>query len=58
MKTAEGPEVVAKMIAKAATDPSERMRYAVGKPGPMLLTLRKLLPDSLYFMMVRKSYNL
>ena len=58
MKTAEGPEVVAKMIAKAATDPSDRMRYAVGKPGPMLLTLRKLLPDSLYFMMVRKSYNL
>lgn len=58
MKEAEGPEVVAKVIFNAATDSSNQMRYAVGKPGPMLLILRKLLPDSLYFLMVRKSYNL
>ena len=58
MKDAEGPEVVAKMIFKAATDKSNQMRYAVGKPGPMLLVLRKLLSDKLYFLMVRKSYNL
>lgn len=58
MKDAEGPEVVAKMIFKAATDNSDQMRYAVGKPGPMLLLLRKLLSDKLYFLMVRKSYNL
>ena len=58
MKEAEGPEVVAKVIFNAATDSSNQMRYPVGKPGPMLLILRKLLPDSLYFLMVRKSYNL
>ena len=58
MKDAEGPDVVAKMIYTAATDNSSRMRYAVGKPGPMLLKLRKLLSDKLYFLMVRKSYNL
>jgi short-subunit dehydrogenase len=58
MKVAEGPDVVAKTIYKAATDNSSKMRYAVGKPGPMLLTLRKLLSDKLYFLMVRKSYNL
>lgn len=58
LKTAEGPEVVAKIIAKAAIDPTNRMRYPVGKPGRMLLVLRKLLPDSLYFMLVKKSYNL
>jgi len=58
MKDAEGPDVVAKMIYKSATDNSNRMRYAVGKPGPMLLKLRKLLSDKLYFLMVRKSYNL
>jgi NAD(P)-dependent dehydrogenase (short-subunit alcohol dehydrogenase family) len=58
MKEAEGPEVVAKMIFKSATDNSNQMRYAVGKPGPMLLMLRKLLSDKLYFLMVRKSYNL
>lgn len=58
MKDAEGPEVVAKMIYKSATDNSNQMRYAVGKPGPMLLMLRKLLSDKLYFLMVKKSYNL
>ena len=58
MKDAEGPEVVAKMIFKSATDNSNQMRYAVGKPGPMLLVLRKWLSDKLYFLMVRKSYNL
>jgi short-subunit dehydrogenase len=58
MKDAEGPEVVAKMIYKSANDNSNQMRYAVGKPGPMLLVLRKLLSDKLYFLMVRKSYNL
>ena len=58
MKDAEGPEVVAKMIYKSATDNSNQMRYAVGKPGPMLLVLRKVLSDKLYFLMVRKSYNL
>jgi short-subunit dehydrogenase len=58
MKEAEGPDVVAKSIYKAATDNSNQMRYAVGKPGPMLLILRKLLSDKLYFLMVKKSYNL
>ncbi len=58
MKDAEGPEVVAKMIYKSATDNSNRLRYSVGKPGPLLLILRKLLSDRLYFIMVKKSYNL
>jgi len=58
MKDAEGPEVVAKIIYKSSTDNNSQMRYAVGKPGPMLLMLRKLLSDKLYFLMVKKSYNL
>jgi short-subunit dehydrogenase len=58
LKDAEGPEVVAKTIYRAATDNSAKMRYAVGKPGPMLLKLRKLLSDKLYFLMVRKTYNI
>lgn len=58
MKDAEGPEVVAKTIYKAATDQSDKMRYPVGKPGPMLLMLRKLLSDKWYFLLVRKSYNI
>jgi short-subunit dehydrogenase len=58
MKDAEGPEVVATTIYKAATDRSSTMRYAVGKPGPILLVLRKLLSDKLYFLLIRKSYNI
>ncbi len=58
MKEAEGPNVVAKTIYQAATDNNGQMRYAVGKPGPMLLKLRKLLSDKAYFWMVRKSYKL
>lgn len=58
LKDAEGPEVVAKMIFKSATNNSNQMRYTVGKPAPMLLMLRKLLTDKLYFLMVKKSYNL
>jgi short-subunit dehydrogenase len=58
MKTAEGPDVVAKEIYKAATDNSNKMRYPVGKPGPMLLMLRKILSDKIYFLMVRKTYKL
>ncbi len=58
MKDAEGPDVVARMIYKAASDNSSTMRYPVGKPGPLLLKLRKLLSDKLYFLLVRKSYKL
>ncbi len=58
MKEAEGPEVVAKTIYKAATDGSKRMRYAVGKPGPMLLNLRKILSDSIFFKMIKTAYKL
>ncbi len=58
MKNAEGPEVVAKVIYKSAMENNDQMRYAVGKPGPMLLMLRKLLSDKWYFWMVRKSYKL
>ena len=57
LKEAEGPDVVAKMIYKSATDNCNRMRYAVGKPGPMLLTLRKLLSDKVYFFLVKKIYK-
>ncbi len=52
----EDPSVVAVAIFKAANDAGWKMRYPVGKPAPMLLMLRKLLPDSWWFAIVRKSY--
>jgi NAD(P)-dependent dehydrogenase (short-subunit alcohol dehydrogenase family) len=46
-------ELVAKVIYQAATDNSPRLRY--GANSTLLLTLRKLLPDSLFFRIVRRA---
>ncbi|MFN7118617.1 MAG: SDR family oxidoreductase [Saprospiraceae bacterium] len=54
----EPPLAVAKTIYKAATDTGNRLRYSVGAPGPMLLRLRKALPDSLWFKIVKSSYKI
>jgi NAD(P)-dependent dehydrogenase (short-subunit alcohol dehydrogenase family) len=54
----EKPEVVAQTIFKAATDGSSKMRYPTGAPAPMLLLLRKLIPDSWWFGIVKMSYKL
>jgi NAD(P)-dependent dehydrogenase (short-subunit alcohol dehydrogenase family) len=58
VRKAPGPDVVAKAIFKAATDGSDRLRYPVGQPGPMLLMMRKLLSDRMFFWMIRKTYGL
>ena len=46
------PEVVAKIIYKAATDNKKKMRYKVGKMKSMM-TMRKLLPLSMYLFLVK-----
>ena len=45
-------EVVAQTIYTAVTDGSTRLRYGVNTKG--ILTMRKLLPDSLFFALIRK----
>lgn len=57
MKNAEHPQKVAAMILKAATDGSNRMRYPVGAPAPMMITLRKWLSDGMFMNMIRKAYK-
>jgi hypothetical protein len=47
------PEVVAKVIFKAAIDTGKRLRYPVGMDAHSLLFARWLLPDSLLFRMVK-----
>jgi NAD(P)-dependent dehydrogenase (short-subunit alcohol dehydrogenase family) len=51
---AEAPtgEVVAETIYLAATDDSKRLRYRVNTKG--LLTLRRLMPEGLFFQLVKK----
>jgi short-subunit dehydrogenase len=57
-RNGESPELVAQEIFKAATDGSNKMRYPIGQPAPLLLGLRKLLPDSLYFYLIRTIYKI
>lgn len=54
----EPPEIVAKTIFEAASDRSSRLRYVVGYPAPLLLLLRKLLPDRWYFALIKRNYGL
>jgi NAD(P)-dependent dehydrogenase (short-subunit alcohol dehydrogenase family) len=53
-----GADVVAAAIARAAVHRGRRMRFAVGAPAPMLLMLRRLLPDTWFFNVVRRAYGL
>jgi len=52
------PAEVAAMVYKAAIDRGDRLRYVVGAPAPLLLTLRRLLPDRLWLAVVRRSYGI
>ena len=51
---APGPEIVAKVIYKAVTDNSGKLRYPVSAQSKALLFLRKLLPASLFAAIIRK----
>lgn len=51
------PDAVAKTIYSAATDKSWRLRYSVGRDAKVLLTMRKLSPDSLFLWFLRESIS-
>ncbi len=46
--SAVSPDVVAAVIYRAATDNSPRLRYPAGGGAPMILFLRKILPDRVF----------
>jgi NADP-dependent 3-hydroxy acid dehydrogenase YdfG len=52
-KNAPDGKVVAKVVFKAANDTSFRLRYPVGNQSPLLLFLRRLLPNSIFFALIR-----
>lgn len=54
----EEPEAVAKVIYRAATDGSSKMRYAIGYPAPILLFLRRILPTRVFLSLIKRSYHL
>jgi hypothetical protein len=51
-------ESVAKIIFKAANDSSTKMRYPIAFPANVLLPLRRLVPERLFFWMVRQTYKI
>jgi NAD(P)-dependent dehydrogenase (short-subunit alcohol dehydrogenase family) len=58
MKNAEKPEKVAREIVRAASHNSTQMRYPVGSPAPLLLRIRKLVPDAIFFRMIKATYKI
>jgi NAD(P)-dependent dehydrogenase (short-subunit alcohol dehydrogenase family) len=51
------PEVVARVIVKASQDRSNRLRFVVGAPAPLMLAIKKLLPEKVFFAVVRSAYR-
>ncbi len=51
-------ETVAKVIFSAANDTSFKMRYPIAYPANVLLPLKRLLPERLFFWTVRQSYKI
>jgi NAD(P)-dependent dehydrogenase (short-subunit alcohol dehydrogenase family) len=52
------PELVAEVIYGAATDPSDRMRYAVGSDARRFIPLRRLLGAGLMMRMIKQRFQL
>ncbi len=52
-KNAPGPEAVARVVYKAATDNSSKLRYPAGNQAPWILFLRKILPYRLFIAGIR-----
>ena len=53
-KGASHPIVIAKLIYKAACSRSNRLRYHAGSNAGLVLFLRKILPDRLFFKLIRQ----
>lgn len=55
VKNATKPIEVAKVIFEAATDNATQLRYKVGNDAKMILYLRRLLPERLFFAIVHSQ---
>jgi len=53
-----GPEVVAETIVRAMLDRGWRLRYPVAPPAPLLMVLRKLLPEAWFLRLIRRRYGI
>ena len=53
-KTAPGPDIVARKVFQAANDTSFRLRYPVSPQSNALLLLRRMIPNSWFFALVKR----
>ncbi len=58
LKDAVSPQFVAEAVFTAATDGSAKLRYPAGKPAPMILRLRQLISDSMFFRLINRTYGM
>lgn len=54
-ETGSDPRLIARLMYRAATDGSWKLRYSAGRNARLLLVLRRLLPDFLFNGIVRRS---
>lgn len=58
IQNSSSPELVAEVIHRAATDPSDRMRYPAGADARRFIPLRRLLGPDLSMRLIRRTFNL
>jgi len=58
MPAADRPEVVAKVVVKAATDARPRRRYTAGKAARQVSLLRRFVPADIFDKSLRKQFRL
>jgi short-subunit dehydrogenase len=58
IQNSSSPEVVAEVIYRAATDPSDRMRYIAGADARRLIPLRRLLGAGVTMKMIKQRFGL
>ena len=58
IQNSSSPETVAEVIYRAATDPSDRMRYSAGADAGRLIPLRRLLGSRVTMKMIKRRFGL
>src|SRR5690349_2468475 len=58
VRTADGPEVVAKVIVAAATDSNPKPRYTAGSMAARVSILRRIVPSRVFDRQIRKLNRL
>lgn len=56
-KNGVSPKIVANTIYKAAISNSNKLRYTSGNPAPLLVYIKKIIPERLFFKVIRNRFK-